>query len=116
MRALVTGATGYIGGRLVPRLLDNGHTVRAMTRSADRLSGVPWRDSVEIAEADALDRASLEAALAGVDVAYYLVHSIDSGGDFGAPDRRAAETFADACRNAGVGRVIYLGGLQPSGG
>lgn len=114
MRALVTGATGYIGGRLVPRLLDAGIEVRAMTRSANRLSGVPWRDRVEIAEADALDTDSLVAALENVDVAYYLVHSIDSGTDFGDTDRRAATTFGEACKAAGVSRIVYLGGLQPS--
>src|SRR3954454_8603031 len=113
MRALVTGATGYIGGRLVPRLLDAGMTVRAMTRHADRLSGVPWRDRVEVAEADALDGAALERALHEVDVAYYLVHSIDSGSDFGTTDRRAASTFASACAAAGVRRIVFLRALQP---
>src|SRR3954466_4568029 len=98
MRALVTGATGYIGGRLVPRLLDAGFDVRAMTRDFSRLSGVPWRDRVEVAEADALDEQSVLRALTDVDVAYYLVHSIDSGTDFGETDRRAATTFATACK------------------
>ena len=79
MMALVTGATGYIGGRLVPRLLAEGHQVRAMTRSAGRLRDVPWASQVEVVEADALDPSSLVDAMAGVEVAYYLIHSIDTG-------------------------------------
>jgi uncharacterized protein YbjT (DUF2867 family) len=115
VRALVTGATGYIGGRLVPRLLKSGVTVRAMTRSAARLSGVPWRDDVEIAEADALQPPTLEVAMQGVEVAYYLVHSIDTGGTFGDTDRQAARNFAACAKAAGVQRIVYLGGLQPQG-
>jgi uncharacterized protein YbjT (DUF2867 family) len=114
MRALVTGATGYIGGRLVPRLIEAGIDVRAMTRSASRLSGAPWREQVEIVEADALQPETLRPALADVDVAYYLVHSIDAGSDFGATDKRAAEAFARACADAGVRRIVYLGGLLPA--
>ncbi|MDQ1673828.1 MAG: hypothetical protein QOC98_2390 [Frankiaceae bacterium] len=114
MRALVTGATGYIGGRLVPRLLAAGIEVRAMTRSASRLSGAPWRDQVEVVEADALEPETLVPALAGTDVAYYLVHSIDSGMEFGETDRQAAEAFASACADAGVRRIVYLGGLLPA--
>ena len=87
MRCLVTGATGYIGGRLVPRLLDAGHEVRCMTRSKARLRDVPWARRVEVAEADALDAGALRAALAGVDVAYYLIHSMDTGSDFEETDR-----------------------------
>jgi uncharacterized protein YbjT (DUF2867 family) len=113
MRCLVTGATGYIGGRLVPRLLDAGHEVRCMTRSKSRLRDVPWAGRVEIAEADALDTGSLREALAGVDVAYYLIHSIDTGSNFEDTDRRAAQTFAAAAKEAGVGRLVYLGGLAP---
>jgi uncharacterized protein YbjT (DUF2867 family) len=113
MRCLVTGATGYIGGRLVPRLLDAGLDVRCMTRSKSRLRDVPWAGRVEIAEADALDADALREALTGVDVAYYLIHSIDSGSNFEDTDRRAAETFAAAAKEAGVGRLVYLGGLAP---
>jgi uncharacterized protein YbjT (DUF2867 family) len=119
LTVLVTGATGYIGGRLVPRLLAEGHRVRAMTRDAGRLRDVPWVSQVEVVEADALDAASLTQALAGVDVAYYLVHSIGAplAGDSGFEDvdRRAAECFATAARTAGVGRLVYLGGLVPEG-
>ncbi len=110
---LVTGATGYIGGRLIPRLLAEGHIVRAMTRSTGRLRDVPWAEQVEIAEADVLDADAVGAALVGVDVAYYLVHSIGAEGAFEDTDRIAAQTFAGAARNAGVQRIVYLGGLVP---
>ncbi|WP_018502820.1 SDR family oxidoreductase [Parafrankia discariae] len=118
MRILVTGATGYIGGRLAPRLLRQGHLVRCMTRDPARLADVDWArlPDVEVVRADALDPASLPAAMEGVDVAYYLIHSIDTGGDFSAVDRRAAEAFARAARVAGVRRIIYLGGLSPTTG
>ncbi len=116
MRCLVTGATGYLGGRLVGRLLAEGHQVRCMTRTASRLRDLPWHDNVEVAEADALQPDTLTAALAGIEVAYYLIHSIDSGPDFSALDRRAANNFADAAGDAGVGRIVYLGGLSPADG
>jgi len=115
LTVLVTGATGYIDGRLIPRLLAEGHTVRAMTRDAGRLRDVPWVAQVDVVEADALEADDVAAALAGVDVAYYLVHSIGSGGEFEQTDRIAAQTFAHAARNAGVGRIVYLGGLVPEG-
>jgi len=111
---LVTGATGYIGGRLVPRLLAEGHTVRAMTRSAGRLRDVPWADQVEVVEADALGGEGLDAAMVGVDVAYYLVHSIGEGEEFEETDRRAARIFGAAAKAAGVQRIVYLGGLVPA--
>jgi uncharacterized protein YbjT (DUF2867 family) len=112
-RVLVTGATGYIGGRLVPRLLAEGYEVRAMTRSSGRLRDVPWAAGVDVVEADALDPAALDAALDGVHVAYYLIHSIDTGRRFEQTDRRAARAFAEAARRAGVRRIVYLGGLAP---
>ena len=112
---LVTGATGYVGGRLVPRLLGAGYRVRCMARQAGRLSGFGWIGQVEVAEADALDAGSLRRALAGVDVAYYLIHSLSSGPAFEATDRAAAEVFATCAREAGVSRIIYLGGLRPAG-
>jgi uncharacterized protein YbjT (DUF2867 family) len=111
--AFVTGATGYIGGRLVPELLAAGYRVRAGARRAYQLRDHPWPAEVERVPADVLDRESLDAALAGVDVAYYLVHAIGSGDDFAAVDRRAARTFAAAARAAGVRRIVYLGGLAP---
>ncbi len=115
MRALVTGATGYIGGRLVPRLLDHGIAVRCLARDPDRLRDVPWRAKVEVAGGDVLRPDSTAAALADCDVAYYLVHSLGSGRRFAEQDRVAAERFAAAARRAGVRRLVYLGGLAPSG-
>ncbi|RFU37191.1 SDR family oxidoreductase [Actinomadura logoneensis] len=110
---LVTGASGYIGGRLVPELLDAGYRVRCMARSARRLRDHPWAGRVEIAEADATDPASTRRALDGVDVAFYLIHAIGGEGRFSETDRRAARTFAEAARDAGVGRLVYLGGMAP---
>jgi len=109
------GATGYIGGRLAPRLADAGHRVRCLTRRPEKLQGVSWAGSVEIVEGDALDRSSLDAPMSGVDVVFYLVHSIGTGVSFEESDRRAARHTADAAATAGVGRIVYLGGLVPSG-
>lgn len=111
---LVTGATGYIGGRLVPELLRAGYRVRVLTRHPPRLEALPWVGQVEVAKGDVLDGEAVAAATAGVDVAYYLVHSIASGRRFERTDRAAARTFGGAAREAGVGRIIYLGGLYPS--
>jgi uncharacterized protein YbjT (DUF2867 family) len=113
MRILVTGATGYIGGRLAPRLVAAGHTVRCLTRSPRRLADVPWAAGVEVVRGDLADPRTLPDALEGVHTAYYLVHSL-SLGDFAAEDRRAARHFAAAARSAGVRRVVYLGGPSPS--
>ena len=99
----------------VPELLAAGYRVRRMAREVGRLAGFPWIGQVEVAEADALDPASLRPELAGVDVAYYLIHSLGSGPVFEATDRAAAETFAARARSAGVSRIIYLGGLRPPG-
>jgi uncharacterized protein YbjT (DUF2867 family) len=112
---LVTGATGYVGGRLVPQLLDAGYRVRALTRHPERLSGQDWRDRVEVVRGDALDPAAVGEALAGVDVAYYLIHSLGSGRRFERTDREAARLFARAAREQRVGRIVYLGGLYPEG-
>ncbi|MDH4065150.1 MAG: SDR family oxidoreductase [Acidobacteriota bacterium] len=111
MHVLITGATGYVGGRLVPRLVAAGHAVRCMVRDPARLQGRPWLDQVQITRGDVLDEPSLAASLEGIDVAYYLVHSLGSGHDFEARDLRAARAFGRAARQAGVGRIIYLGGL-----
>ncbi|MFI6909503.1 SDR family oxidoreductase [Nonomuraea sp. NPDC050394] len=108
---LVTGASGYIGGRLVPSLLAAGHRVRCMVRSPARLRDLPWAAQTEIVAADALDAGGTRAALEGVEVAYYLIHTMGGGRDFAAADRRAAQTFAEAAKAAGVGRIVYLGGL-----
>ncbi len=113
--ALVTGVTGYIGGRLVPELLSAGFRVRAMARNPRRLRDRPWYDDVEVVEADAGDAEQMRAAMNGVDVAYYLIHSLGSGRRFEARDRHNALTFGTAAREAGVQRIVYLGGLYPEG-
>lgn len=113
VRCLVTGATGYIGGRLVPRLLDEGHHVRALARNPDKLAQVPWRQQAEVARGDLGDLESLIAAFDGIDVVYYLVHSMGTSKDFAAEETRAARNVATAARRAGVRRVVYLSGLHP---
>jgi uncharacterized protein YbjT (DUF2867 family) len=111
---LVTGASGYIGGRLVPDLLAAGHRVRVLTRSAGKLRDHPWRSQVEVAEGDAGNAGDLRTALAGVDVAYYLIHALGTGTTFEDTDRRTAEVFARRPAKAAVGRIVYLGGLMPA--
>ncbi len=128
MKVFVTGASGFVGSRLVPALLDAGHEVVALTRDATRYEGP---SAVEVVEGDLLDpgsfrlvdrkpprgreeeRGSLGAVLRtlGVEAAYYLVHSMGSGGDFEARDRTAARTFVRGVSEGGVARIIYLGGL-----
>lgn len=114
-RCLVTGATGYIGGRLVPRLLGRGHPVRALARRPDKLADRPWRDRVEVARGDLGDADSLRDAFDGVDVVYYLVHSMGTSKDFVAAEAASARNVVAAARQAGVRRFVYLGGLHPSG-
>jgi len=121
MRVLLTGATGFVGSALLPQLLRAGHDVRAFARTPGRVA-----EGIEVVQGDMVTGAGLPAALDDVDVAYYLVHSMESptgagagGGTLGAPagfedrDRRAAESFAAAARAAGTPRVVYLGGLVP---
>src|SRR3954470_18583679 len=115
LTCLVTGATGYIGGRLVPELLAAGHAVRVMSRSPERLRDHPWAGQVEMVRADAADAADGAAACAGVDVVYYLIHALGSGPEFEETDRRTARVMAGAARDAGVGRLVYLGALEPPG-
>lgn len=114
IRCLVTGATGYIGGRLAPRLLEAGHTVRCLTRDPARLRDVPWATGkrAEVVEADLTRPQDLHQALEGVDVAYYLVHSLGSP-DFESTDRLSASNFAAAAARAKVKRIVYLGGPEP---
>lgn len=108
---LVTGATGYIGGRLVPELLDLGYRVRVMVRDASRVSQHPWFSKVEIVDGDAEDPAALDRALAGVDVAYYLIHSLLVKDNFEDSEIRIAKQFGEHCATAKVKRIIYLGGI-----
>ena len=115
LRCLVTGATGYIGGRLVPELLAAGHTVRCLARSPGKLRDHPWAGEVEVVRGDVTDGGSVAAAMRDVDVAYYLVHALGSGDDFEETDRRAARIFGESARAAGVRRIVYLGGLTPAG-
>lgn len=112
-RALVFGASGYIGSNLVPHLRDSGWRVRASARNVDVLAAREWQ-SVDLVQADALAPNSLCAALDGIDVAFYLVHSMAAGANFGDLDLQAARNFADAAAAAGISRIVYLGGLVPS--
>ena len=115
MRILLTGASGYIGSRLAPRLRDLGHQVIALARDPGKLAARGWSPA-NVVRGDVLDPDTLRAALEGIDVAYYLVHSMTtSGGDFAALDRQGATNFAAAAASAGVRRVIYLGGLGAGG-
>jgi uncharacterized protein YbjT (DUF2867 family) len=113
MDILVTGASGYVGGALIPRLLDAGHAVRAFARDPGRV-----RAPVPVVRGDAVTGAGLDEALDDIDVAYYLIHSMESGppspDGFRGRDRQAAERFAAAAADAGVGRIVYLGGLMGS--
>ena len=111
---LLTGATGYIGGRLLPLLTADGWRVRCVARQPENLlSRVPR--GVEVVRGDLLDAESMRTALAGVDAAFYLVHSMGATGNFEEQDRQAAENFGAAARAAGVKRIIYLGGLAEDG-
>ena len=108
---LVTGATGYIGGRLVPLLLKAGYPVRVMVRDPIRLQGRSWLEQVEVVKGDVLEPDTLDQALEGIDMAYYLIHSMRGGDDFHERDIRAAQNFGAAAKGQHVQRIIYLGGL-----
>ena len=113
---LVTGATGYIGGRLVPRLLAEGYNVRCLVRDPSRLAGRPWSDKVSVVKGDALCGTGLHEALRGADAAYYLIHSMADVPNFQALEETAAKRFAEAAAAGGVGKIIYLGGLGSDDG
>jgi uncharacterized protein YbjT (DUF2867 family) len=113
--ALVTGATGYIGGRLVPRLLAAGFRVRVLARFPEKLRNIPWALDVDIREGDLQDPIAVSAAMEDVDVVYYLVHSMGQKGDFEQKELDCAHNVADSARAAGVSRIVYLGGLHPEG-
>lgn len=113
MKVLVTGATGYVGGRLVGLLLQRGHQVRLLVRDAARVRGRAWADRVEVVCGDVLRAETLGPALQGMDAAYYLVHSMGGEGEFQEMDRRAARNFVEAAQS--LKHVVYLGGLLPQG-
>ncbi|MFF2502464.1 SDR family oxidoreductase [Streptomyces sp. NPDC058067] len=115
LHCLVTGASGYVGGRLVPELLHAGHRVRCLVRTPRKLRDHPWAPQVESVRGDVTDAESVAAALRGIDVAYYLVHALGTGPAFEKTDRRAARIFAEQAHAAGVNRIVYLGGLTPHG-
>ncbi|MEZ0114504.1 uncharacterized protein YbjT (DUF2867 family)/uncharacterized protein YndB with AHSA1/START domain [Catenulispora sp. EB89] len=112
--ALVTGASGYIGGRLVPELLASGFDVRCLARDPDRLRDHAWAEHVQQVRGDVLAPQTLPPTLDGVDVAFYLIHSLTTGEGFERTEERAARTFATAARDAGVSRIVYLGGMAPA--
>ena len=112
MTVLVTGATGYVGSRLVPRLLEAGHTVRAAATNPAKAATRWWVDRVDLVTMDVLEPASVAAAVSGVDAVYYLIHGL-GGADFAAVDRESADNLAAAADAAGVERLVYLSGLVP---
>ncbi|KAA0978014.1 SDR family oxidoreductase [Paeniglutamicibacter gangotriensis] len=111
----VTGATGYIGGRLVPILLAQGHKIRVMTRRASALRDVPWRSEVEVVEGDLTDHRAARELCEGVDVLYYLVHSMGGRSDFVSVEEKCANTIVEAAKGEEVKRLVYLSGLHPEG-
>jgi uncharacterized protein YbjT (DUF2867 family) len=116
VKCLVTGSTGYVGGRLIPRLLAAGHQVRAMARDPRDLAQLPWVSQVDVVAADLGDPASLAPAFADIDVVFYLVHSMGSSTNFSSAEAESAQHTVSAARQANVSRLVYLGGLHPRTG
>ena len=108
---LVTGATGYIASRLIPRLLDSGYRVRALARDPRRLQGRSWFRHVEVVQADVTEPWTLDAAMDGVHTAYYLIHNMSHGHGYTSLELDSARAFASAAEKAGIQHIIYLGGL-----
>ncbi|MFM8368464.1 MAG: NAD(P)H-binding protein, partial [Chloroflexota bacterium] len=108
---LVTGATGYVGGRLVPKLLEAGYRVRCLVRDPSRLQGRAWLKKVEVTAGDALNPAELESAMKGVSVAYYLMHGKQGSRNSAERDMQAARNFAQAAEDECIEQIIYLGEL-----
>ncbi|MDJ0334749.1 SDR family oxidoreductase [Salinibacterium sp. G-O1] len=113
MRILVTGSTGYIGGRLAPRLVEAGHDVRVLVRDPLKLRDAPWAADVDVMTGDLTNSDDVAQAVDGIEVLYYLVHAMGSRGDFEQTELTVAHTVADAAAAAGVKRIVYLGGLHP---
>ena len=111
MKLAVLGATGYVGGRLVPHLISSGHDVVCVSRNPQRLANRPWRQDVEVRSGDVADAASLKVALAGCDAAFYLVHAMGMTDDFARADRIGAQNMAHAAEAVGLQRIVFLGGL-----
>ena len=112
--ALVTGATGYVGGNVVKQLLDDGWRVRILCRSSAKARKRSWGDEVEIVEGDATERSDVARALKGADCAWYLLHSMDGGSGFADAEAEMARQFGEVAAEQGVGRIVYLGGLHPT--
>ena len=110
-KVLVTGATGYIGGRLIRELLSHDYQVRVLVRNQDKLHDYPWRDQVEVVEGDALDLKALKLALDGVDLAYYLLHALMTEKNFEEQEANLARAFGSIAKKSGVKRIVYLGGM-----
>jgi len=110
-KVLVAGSTGYVGGRLVPELLDAGHTVRCIVRDPAKLGDAPWLADIDVAHGDVTEQRSVDAALENIDVVCYLVHSMTGSENFEVLDRTAAACVARAAQRRGTGRIVYLGGL-----
>ena len=110
-KVLVTGATGYIGGRLIRELLSHDYQVRVLVRNQDKLHDYPWRDQVEVVEGDALDLKALKLALEGVNLAYYLLHALMTEKNFEEQESNLARAFGSIAKKVGVKRIVYLGGM-----